>query len=564
MMKCENMKPYRGKVLLSVFIYALLLVSCTGENYAPELTEVEAFIQAKPDSALRVLRKINAEDYSKQDKALYYLLLTQAEDQCYVKHQSDSLISLAVDYFRHSGDDLRLARSLYTNGRVEYDLGNHAEAAELYVEAMDVAKGSEDYNIQYLICSHLGTIYYKTKMSEKALAFYIKAHDFAKKSGDSASVSYTFSDMGRVYGLQQEWEKSIEMYQQSISIANRNHYIKPLYLALSELADIYSHSRDFQKSLECLSYLLENQEYEIIDKQLIYFKSGDLYRLMEKPDSAALYLKKAMKSDNLYIRSGAYESLSYLYERLGNFEEAMKYNNLNIASEDSIRKMDDQRNIAQIEMRHENKKMAAKQFRMNTFIKVSFPVFILLIIVFLVMYRKLLKKRDAEIGSHKNTIQQIGLEKEKLELKIEQQNEIKKNLVKERNTLIKQLEITQKELDELYERKKTITVDEARIMLSRIKKTKKLTEQDWKNILVITQAIHDNFIDNFKGENPQLKKDDIKVCCLLKVGFTKKDIIELLDLSEDAMNKRMQRLKARMSIKKKWKKNELEQYISDF
>lgn len=80
----------------------------------------------------------------------------------------------AEDYFRHSGDDLRLAQSLYTNGRVEYDLGNHAEAAELYVEAMDVAKGSEDYNIQYLICSHLGTIYYKTKMSEKALAFYIK------------------------------------------------------------------------------------------------------------------------------------------------------------------------------------------------------------------------------------------------------------------------------------------------------------------------------------------------------------------------------------------------------
>ena len=109
MMKCENMKPYRGKVLLSVFIYALLLVSCTGENYAPELMEVEAFIQAKPDSALRVLRKINAEDYSKQDKALYYLLLTQAEDKCYVKHQSDSLISIAVDYFRHSGDDLRLA-----------------------------------------------------------------------------------------------------------------------------------------------------------------------------------------------------------------------------------------------------------------------------------------------------------------------------------------------------------------------------------------------------------------------------------------------------------------------
>lgn len=40
--------------------------------------------------------------------------------------------------------------------------------------------------------------------------------------------------------------------------------------------------------------------------------------------------------------------------------------------------------------------------------------------------------------------------------------------------------------------------------------------------------------------------------------------MELLDLKEDAMNKRMQRLKSRLSLKKKWSKNELEQYISSF
>lgn len=40
--------------------------------------------------------------------------------------------------------------------------------------------------------------------------------------------------------------------------------------------------------------------------------------------------------------------------------------------------------------------------------------------------------------------------------------------------------------------------------------------------------------------------------------------MELLGISEDAMNKRLQRLKSRLSVKKKWVKNEFEQYISNF
>lgn len=155
----------------------------------------------------------------------------------------------------------------------------------------------------------------------------------------------------------------------------------------------------------------------------------------------------------------------------------------------------------------------------------------------------------------------IWLIKEKLEFRIVQLNDIKKGLMKEKCILVKRLEAAQKELDELYERNRTITLGESQVMLNRMKATKKLTKQDWNNILAITQTLYGHFVDNLTKENPQLKKDDIKICCLLKIGFTKNDIIEILDLKEDAMNKRMQRLKSRMSLKKKWGKNELQQYI---
>lgn len=100
---------------LLITILTIFLPGCTNVKYAPELLEVETFIRAKPDSAQRLLQQFNTMYYPKQDKALYYMLLTQAEDKCYVKHQSDSLIAISVDYFRHSGDDLHLARALYLN-----------------------------------------------------------------------------------------------------------------------------------------------------------------------------------------------------------------------------------------------------------------------------------------------------------------------------------------------------------------------------------------------------------------------------------------------------------------
>ena len=69
------------------------------------------------------------------------------------------------------------------------------------------------------------------------------------------------------------------------------------------------------------------------------------------------------------------------------------------------------------------------------------------------------------------------------------------------------------------------------------------------------------YLSNYQFQD---KKGDLKICCLLKAGFSQKEIMELLDLKEEAMYKRMQRLKSRLSLKKKWSKNELEQYISSF
>lgn len=645
------MKTYGLISCLLITILTIFLPGCTNVKYAPELLEVETFIRAKPDSALRLLQQFNTMYYPKQDEALYYMLLTQAEDKCYVKHQSDSLIAISVDYFRHSGDDLHLARALYLNGRVKYDEGDHAHAAELYVKVRDVAEGGADYNIQYLICSHLGSIYYENHLADKSLESYTKAERFAELSRDSISMSYANSYIGRAYVLQEEFGKSIAAYLQGIEIAEQISQTRCLRLGLSELSAVYRQVSCYQKSLECLRRVQQLPDYESNDNSSILFKIGDSYRLMGKTDSAVVYLEKALHSSSINTRSAAQESLTYLYEGLENYEESMKYNKMYLASRDSIRKIGNLQQVAKVEVQHLNEKMGIKQFKTTRALFLLLLILILITTVFVVLYRRIGKKKresdfaheqsrnqieslkivmaekEMDIQRSRNKISQlrkqmsllnINIEKEKSKLErltqdneklqegkdgfseqleankqdidalncslksiesekkryLEEIEQLKQKVIEKETVIaesqdklseqLKELEKYQQEWSELSVPIKTFTSEEAKVILKRIKKMSNLADINAENIIALLQSIDCQYTERIWRKNPNLKKGDLKICCLLKAGFSQKEIMELLDLKEDAMNKRMQRLKSRLSLKKKWSKNELEQYISSF
>ncbi len=130
--------------------------------------------------------------------------------------------------------------------------------------------------------------------------------------------------------------------------------------------------------------------------------------------------------------------------------------------------------------------------------------------------------------------------------------------------LLKELEKYKQEWSGLSVPLKTLTSEEAKVILKRIKKMNDLAEVDAENIIALFQSIDCQYTERIWRKNPNLKKGDLKICCLFKAGFSQKEIIELLDLREDAMYKRMQRLKSRLSLNKKWGKNELEQYLCSF
>ena len=228
--------------------YLLFLCLLTGcyPDMKPQLEEAEALLTENPDSAYRLLQSIERPEWRQEaEYATWCLLMTQATDKSFREHTSDSLIRVAVRYFSKQHDPERLATALYTQGRVEKELGKNEEAARLFVKALDVAKGGEDYELQFLASSHLGSLYAYSHLDSLAFSAYEQALHFAELAQDSSSISYSYAYLGRVYGLREEWDKAIEAYRQSITIAEKISSVSALCLGLNELSVAYRYGHKY-------------------------------------------------------------------------------------------------------------------------------------------------------------------------------------------------------------------------------------------------------------------------------------------------------------------------------
>ena len=115
---CVNAGMKNGINLLMILV---LFISCVQEKEDNNvLRRVEACMELFPDSALSLLSQIECPECMRgQQRADYALLLTQALDKNYLDNlQSDSLIMIAVEYYKQEGDKLKVGKAYFYYGKV--------------------------------------------------------------------------------------------------------------------------------------------------------------------------------------------------------------------------------------------------------------------------------------------------------------------------------------------------------------------------------------------------------------------------------------------------------------
>ena len=168
------------KRCLLVIILALCCVACDNHStHWGTLTDVESYIEERPDSALVVLEKIDVSVLaSKEERAKHALLLSMAMDKNYIDRTDFDVLQPAIDYYEDNGSATDKLRTFYYQGRIYHNRGDEAAAMESYVKAINIGETSADILTKARLYVAQGNIYNSLLRWDNAINANLQAAEY--------------------------------------------------------------------------------------------------------------------------------------------------------------------------------------------------------------------------------------------------------------------------------------------------------------------------------------------------------------------------------------------------
>ena len=213
-------------------ILTLCLASCGQHSKHWEtLTQVEAFMEERPDSALAILQGIEVGELSgKEEKAKHALLLSMALDKNVIDKTDFEILHPAIDYYKNNGTPTEQMLTLFYQGQIHRINSQYAQALACFGEAIKIDENSKDIQTKARIYDAQGDVYrVLTKWDETIKSKLCAAEYFSKLNNTDSYVSslldvfYTYTQNGDSISAGRYHNKCND-YLKDISSKTRNKY----------------------------------------------------------------------------------------------------------------------------------------------------------------------------------------------------------------------------------------------------------------------------------------------------------------------------------------------------
>ena len=572
------------------FFISILAVSCHRDSDVLQMTfsKVEKCMDLCPDSALNILKGIpDPEKLRGESQATYALLMTQTMDKNYMKFSSDSLITIALNYYAITQNKpIMYAKTLFYHGRVMLELDKEEEALKSFLAAKDIYERNQNLKMLALIAEEIGMINRKQDLYDDALTNFREALTTYKQLKDSLSVISASLNIARVYLFKSEWDSCSLYYNNALEIAVQKNYLSEITI-LHELGILY---RSMQNLPEAERYFLAAYEKET-DEEKKYMEClslGYLYMQMGQTENARKYLKMSANSSKAYTQISAYDCLYFLEKDIDNFEEAITYHEKADSIVSVLDEVDSLELITELQKQYENEKLRSDnlQMKMHRTVFLFCGTIVFLIVAFYMCYyyykSKNHKKKIAEIESqirdNEEEIKRYQQEMEEIqELKdqvLEENRILEENRMKvgELNGKIVLLSMQNKTLSGLLkELGGELTVGPSseqyisafRLLLAIKEGTLrgKLSDGERYKLFSLFDLLYADYVTRLLDKAPLLTKRDLEICCFLKFGLTNEELARIFQTSSDSVTKAKGRLKGRLGISSQ---EDLNAFLRDF
>lgn len=520
----------------------LILSACeAGSPIRQTLQHADMIMESHPDSALEIIEAIDTQSLSRDDLPYYALLLTQAQVKCHIPVPSDSLITIAANYYRRHGNDNLKMRAAFYLAYVAFDHGDYGRSINNALRAYEIANDNDDYYWIAKSAEKMGDIFDATYNYPNAKKYTAEAAEYYLKAGKILNHRFALCDLAITYARDDKPDISYALLD-SISNAN-NADLNPNPILQKYI---------FQA---LVPILLDNKEYDRLNN---IFENVDTSRFTIK----LCYAKMKSQQGDYHTASKIYEELSSSIDdndqkllitydkflhltRMGEYKLATLMVDSIVSLQTNVAYNILSKSVMSGQSDHYSHK-AAKEKRNSMFYKRILIIIlvsgILIISLGVMAYRMRMRAKKAEIESKLTSIlymkeqyERINKENKSLGITVNQQSSHLNRLQSELNDT-QTLQVRQTEIIESLYRSQWDTVnmlcneyfergesEQSRsTILDKIEKElNKLISP--KNIETIEQKVNlylGNIVDILRKECTFLKEDDITFLTLIYAGFS--------------------------------------------
>ena len=410
-----------NKISTLLLLLGLLLLQACGDPkpVTDALHRAEACMNEHPDSALTLLKSVSPDEMGQNStRALHALLYTQAQDKNYIDESNDSLISVAVDYYRNTDDVRHQFLSYYYKGRVHFNTKDYLNATSCYMEAEQLADAVGDDYLTGLLYAELGRIYRLYYDYPKSLEAYQKAAECYERAGKIRHRNYMWLNQSDVCRNMEQYEDSERFLRLALEAAKKED---DMFLVESCLGSLVIQSveqgqmataKKFYSELMVLAGENGGTAYFMGQLSKMYLSEKDYLRARQSIEKGWKRAESRIDSVGLYFSSA--ELLKSLGEEKAAYDELIK--GVSLQNDEAHQALQQPVLTAQRDYLSEKLEFEAYKLRIRKFINLLSILFLLLLLgasvyVFVRLFKKHKKESQKAISDLKNEKKKVEDEK---------------------------------------------------------------------------------------------------------------------------------------------------------
>ena len=538
-----------------LFLFIVLAGCQQNDKYTALLLQADSIMNVRPDSALALLNLIQfPQEMKTADRALYSLLFTQAEQKNRISHTNDSLIRIAVDYYKDKDDKEQETKAYYYLGCVYQDIGDIVGATDAFLKALNInPQVINDTERLTMIYENLAECYQSQGFYDKAMEMYRISYKTNINHNEEKNILFSLQGIGEVFMYQHQWDSAAYYYNEIIEKSRAIGDSSWISIGISNLAHVYYNQKKYPEAyhtaLKSIHNNNEDKENEITSK---YILLGDILIQLGQYDSARYYLSLNSIKEDPFLRASRHFSLYELEKKCGKYKEATQYIDTYTTLYDSLREEKNKEEIAKLinsyTIERYKREISEKQ-KHQTRISISFSILIIISILFIFLMIDRQRKQEY-IGLHKSLMKKRGeIMKMQEELNSMDMNHSPNSIQEKEN---KQNILKQLQKEKFYYSIQLFQKTSYYKTIQELKQKRRIEEKVFTSgeRELLWDCIYQIFSDTMsylKAQCPELTREDLLYCIFYLLGYSNSIIIICAGSNANALKSRKNRLKNKMT-----------------